>query len=91
MAKPFQPIGAVAINVLARLAARKAAVEQFRQRGIKHYRHVELLQQASEYLARHPELFEQALATAWELATSAAHIDAIRNFCQWSNGGRGRV
>jgi hypothetical protein len=35
---------------------------------VKHYKHVELLRQASEYLAQHPELYEQALAIAWELS-----------------------
>ena len=66
-AKAFQSIGHHAINVLARLEARKAAKEQFRQRGIRDYRHVELLRQASEYLAAHPELYEVALARAWEM------------------------
>jgi hypothetical protein len=51
MAKSFQHIGPAAIKVLARLEARKAAKEQFRQQGIKTYRHVELLRQASEYLS----------------------------------------
>ena len=52
MAKSFQHIGPAAIKILARLEARKAAKEQFRQPGVRHYRHVELLQQASEYLAQ---------------------------------------
>jgi hypothetical protein len=51
-ANAFQQLGASAIKVLARLEARKAAKEQFRQPGVRHYRHVELLQQASEYLAQ---------------------------------------
>ena len=48
-AKAFQSIGSAAIKVLARLEARKAAKEQFRAQGIRTYRHVELLRQASEY------------------------------------------
>ena len=67
MTKSFQHIGPAAIKILARLEARKAAKEQFRQRGIRDYRHVELLRQASEYLAQHPELYEVALARAWEM------------------------
>ena len=74
MAKSFQHIGPAAINVLARLEARKAAKEQFRQQGIKYYRHVELLRQASEYLAQHPELYEVALARAWEMGMDRERI-----------------
>jgi hypothetical protein len=73
-AKAFQSIGHHAINVLARLEARKAAKEQFRQRGIRDYRHVELLRQASEYLAQHPELFEVALARAWQMGMDHERI-----------------
>jgi hypothetical protein len=68
MAEPFQHISGAAVKVLARLAARKAAKEQFQSQGVKHYKHADLLRQASEYLAGHPELYEQALATAWELS-----------------------
>jgi hypothetical protein len=73
-AKAFQSIGHHAINVLARLEARKAAKEQFRQRGIRDYRHVELLRQASEYLAAHPELYEVALARAWQMGMDHERI-----------------
>jgi hypothetical protein len=73
-ANSFSHIGQHAINVLARLEARKAAKEQFHQQGIKYYRHVELLRQASEYLAAHPELYEVALARAWEMGISGQSV-----------------
>jgi hypothetical protein len=75
-ANSFSHIGHHAINVLARLEARKAAKEQFRQRGIKYYRHVELLRQASEYLAQHPEIYEVALARAWQMGMDRERINA---------------
>ena len=60
-------LGAVAVQVLAKLAAKKAVKERLRQQGVKFYKHAELLTQASEYLAQHPELYEVALARAWEM------------------------
>ena len=75
-ANAFQQLGASAIKVLARLEARKAAKEQLRQRGIRDYRHVELLQRASEYLAAHPELYEVALARAWQMGMDKERINA---------------
>ena len=49
MAKPsFQPFGAVAVKVLARLEARKAVKERMRQQGVKFYKHAELQAQASD-------------------------------------------
>jgi|SRR6516225_9579277 hypothetical protein len=67
MANSFSHIGHHAINVLARLEARKAVKEQMRQQGVKFYKHAELLRQASESLAQHPELYELALARAWQM------------------------
>lgn len=52
---------------------RKAVKEQFRQRGVKFYKHAELLQQASEYLAAHPELYEQR---AWQMGMDKERINA---------------
>ena len=75
-AKAFQSIGSAAIKVLARLEARKAAKEQFRAQGIRTYRHVELLRQASEYLAQHPELYEVALARAWQMGMDRERVNA---------------
>jgi hypothetical protein len=66
----FPPISASALHVLARLAAKKAVIEQLRNEG----RRVTLIPPSEinpmvrVYLAAHPELYEQALATAWEVA-----------------------
>jgi len=49
------------------IAARKAVKERLRQQGVKFYKHADMLRQASEYLDQHPELYEQALARAWEM------------------------
>jgi hypothetical protein len=76
-ANSFSHIGQHAINVLARLEARKAAKEQFRARGVKFYKHTELLRQASEYLAAHPELYEVALARAWQMGMDRERINAV--------------
>src|SRR6516165_4475862 len=76
-ANSFSHIGHHAINILARLEARKAAKEQFRQQGIKYYRHVELLRQASEYLAAHPELYEVALGRAWQMGMDRKRINEM--------------
>ena len=76
MAKSFQHIGPAAIKILARLEARKAAKEQFRARGIRYYKHVELLRQAAEYLDAHPELYEVALAKAWEMGMDRERVNA---------------
>jgi hypothetical protein len=68
MAEPFKPIGALAINVLAKCAAKKAVIEQLRASNTKLVPHREIVWQTKAYLAEHPELQEQALATAWELS-----------------------
>ena len=65
----FQPISASAVHVLARLAARKAVKEQLRDAGVR----VTLVptrditMQANEYLALHPELFDEARECAARL------------------------
>jgi hypothetical protein len=72
MAKPFQPIGALAINVLAKCAAKKAVIEQLRSSGNRAIvPHREIVRQTKAYLAAHPELQEQALATAWQMSIDA--------------------
>jgi hypothetical protein len=67
MAKSFKLVGAHAVSVLARLAARTVIKQQLRdQLGVRvslvpvH----EINAQAQEYLANHPELFTQALERA---------------------------
>ena len=69
MAKSFKPIGAHAINVLARLAAKSAVKEQMRGEGIR----MTLVpprvitEKANVYLADHPELYQQALERAKQM------------------------
>jgi hypothetical protein len=69
MAKSFKPIGAHAINVLARLAAKTAVKEQMRGEGIR----MTLVpprvvtEKANAYLQQHPELYEQALERAKQM------------------------
>ena len=70
MTQPFQHISGVAVKVLARLAARKAVKEQLRANGIRRpVPHREIV----------PQLYEQALATAWELSVrdQSERINAV--------------
>ena len=69
MADQFQHISGVAVKVLARLAAKKAVKEELRKQGIRGVvPHREIVQATKAHLEAHPELYEQALATAWALA-----------------------
>ena len=58
----FQLVGAQAIKVLARIAARNAVKDQLRGAGarVSHIREADIQAQASEYLTSHPELFDHA-------------------------------
>jgi hypothetical protein len=79
-AKQFQHLSAVAVNVLARLEAKKAVKEQLRASGNRRLvPHREIVARTKQYLAIHPELREQALATAWELSvrSQSARINAV--------------
>ena len=69
MAKQFQHLGAVAVNVLARLEAKKAVTEQLRASGVRVtlVPHREIVARAKAHLETHPELYEQALQRAWEM------------------------
>jgi hypothetical protein len=67
-AKQFQHLGAVAVNVLARLEAKKAVKEQLRAQGNRRlvpYREIVALSKA--HLEAHPELYKQALQRAWQM------------------------
>jgi len=80
MAEPFQHISGVAVKVLARIAARKAVVEQLRANGIRRpVPHREIVRATNAYLAANPRLYEQALATAWELSVrdQSGRINAV--------------
>ena len=69
MAKPFKPIGAVAITVLARIAAKKAVQEQLKAQGVRVtlVKPAEIAAQAKAYLDANPHLYEEALQRAWKL------------------------
>jgi hypothetical protein len=73
MTKPFKPIGAVAINVLARVAAKKAVQEQLKAQGLRVtlVKPAEIAAQAKAYLAQHPELYQQALERAKQMGMIA--------------------
>ena len=68
-AKSFEHLGAVAVNVLARLEAKKQVKEHLRQQGIRltYVPAREIVAQAKAHLEAHPELYEQALQRAWEM------------------------
>jgi hypothetical protein len=76
MAEPFQHISGAAVRVLARLAAKKQLTEQLRAQGVR--QPLPRQSAVSDYLAEHPQLYEQALATAWELSvrSQSARINA---------------
>ena len=55
-----------AVMVFARLAAKRAVQDNLRAQGVRVslFPHAELMRQAGEYLATHPELYRQALERA---------------------------
>jgi hypothetical protein len=65
-AKSLSPIGISAVKVLARLAAKRIVQAKLREQGVRVtlFPHAELMRQAAEYLANHPELYQQALERA---------------------------
>ena len=69
MAKQFEHLGAVAVNVLARLKAKKQVKEQLRAQSIRltFVPAREIVARAKAHLEAHPELYEQALQRAWEM------------------------
>jgi hypothetical protein len=79
MAKPSKPIGAVAINVLARVAAKKAVQEQLKAQGVRValVKPADIAAQAKAYLDANPHLYEEAYSRAWRmgLIEQAERID----------------
>jgi hypothetical protein len=89
MARHFKPVGAHAVNVLARPAAQNAVKEQLRDQGVRlslvPIR--EITERAQVYLEQHPELYEQALERAkrmgWvELREPMVTPDRSKSICQ---------
>ena len=68
-AKSFEHIPSFAINVLARLEAKKAVKEHLRAQGIRlsYVPAREIVAQTKAHLEAHPELYERALQRAWEM------------------------
>jgi hypothetical protein len=66
MANSFEHISISAVKTLARLAAKRAVQANLRDQGIRvtTYPYAEIIRQAAEYLANHPELYQQALERA---------------------------
>jgi len=79
MAKSFKPIGAHAVNVLARLEARNAVKAELRGQAIRpsSVKSSEISEKARAYLEQHPELYEEAMQRAWRwsLIDQAERID----------------
>ena len=74
-AKSFSHIGNHAINVLARLAAKKAVQEQLRADGVRVtlVKPAEISAKAQVYLADHPELYQEALERALRVGLIKQH------------------
>jgi hypothetical protein len=62
----MEHISGPAIRVIARLAAKKQLTEQLRAQGVK--QPLARPSAVSAHLEKHPELYEQALGTVWELS-----------------------
>ena len=71
----FQPISALAVHVLARMAARGAVTEQLRADGVRVtlVKPAEISAKAQVYLADHPELYQEALERALRMGLIKQH------------------
>ena len=65
----MKPIGTVAINVLARIAAKNAVKEELRAQGVRVtlVKPAEITAKAKAYLEANSHLYEEALLRAWKL------------------------
>jgi hypothetical protein len=65
-----------AVIQFARLAAKRAVQEALRAQGVRVslFPHAELMRQAGEYLAAHPELYQLALERAHKLGYVGANL-----------------
>jgi hypothetical protein len=66
-----------AVMQFARLAAKRAVQEALRAQGVRVslFPHAELMRQAGEYLANHPELYQLALERANKLGYVGAKLN----------------
>ena len=74
-AKSFSHIGNHAINVLARLAAKKAVQEQLRAQGVRAtlVKPAEIAARAKVYLDANPHLYEEAIQRALRMGLIKQH------------------
>ena len=74
MAK-FKLVGTHAVNVLARLAAKRAVQDELRSEGIRVtlVKPADIAAQAKVYLEQHPELYQEALERALHLGLIKQH------------------
>ena len=74
-AKSFSHIGNHAINVLARLAAKKAVQEQLRAQGVRAtlVKPAEIAARAKVYLDANPNLYEEAIQRALRMGLIKQH------------------
>jgi hypothetical protein len=65
-----------AVMQFARLVAKRAVQEALRAQGVRVslFPHAELMRQAGEYLANHPELYQLALERAIKLGYVGANV-----------------
>ena len=80
-AKSLFPIGTSAVKMLARSAARNAVKQQLQAQGVRvsHVPHAQIMQQASEYLASHPELYQQASERVRRMGIIQAYPRIVRD------------
>ena len=80
-AKSLFPAGVSAVNVLARQAARNAVKAQLQAQGVRvsHVPHARIMQQASEYLASHPELYQEASERVRRMGIIQAYQRIVRD------------
>jgi len=74
-AKTFSHIGTHAINVLARLAAKKAVTEQLRAQGVRItlVKLADIAAHATAYLDANPHLYEEAIQRALRMGLIRQH------------------
>jgi hypothetical protein len=69
MARHFKPIGAHAVNILARLEARNIVKQQLRDQAVRpsSVKPAEIAEKAKAYLEANPHLYEEAVQRAWRM------------------------
>ena|SRR5215467_3089422 len=78
-ANQFQHLDALAVNVLARLEAKKAVKEHLRAQGIRlsYVPARAIVARTKRYLEAHPELYEEALQRAWQMGVCSPEAKQV--------------